>query len=446
MTAFRPADAPALLAALAFSVLGIASAARAEDLLQVLRAAQTADAQYTAARFTYQAARERPRQGLAGLLPAANATANTTWNDVNARTTDREFSFNSHGYAFTINQPLFRPQNWVVYKQNELQEQQADLVFRQAGQDLTTRTAQAYFDVLSSQDSLAFIRAQKIAISEQLAQAKRNFEVGTATITDTNEAQARFDLATAQEIAAENDLEIRRRALAQITGQRYENLVPLRTDATIPGAQPNDMNSWVEAATTSAYTVRAQDLGLEIARREIERSRYAHYPTLDLVGTHTRNVGGNAAVTGIRTDTITNAVGLQLAVPIFAGGATESRVREAVQLREKARADLENTRRAAEFASRQSFLGLSNGLAQVRALEQALKSSETALASNKLGYEVGVRINIDVLNAQQQVFQTKRDLSKARYDTILNGLKLKAAGGALTEEDIIAVNGLLGNN
>ncbi len=442
-------NVPRLLAALTSCTLGalsLAMPAHAEDLLQVLRAAQATDAPFTAARFAYQAARERPRQGLAGLLPAANATANTTWNDVNARTTEREFSFNSHGYAFTLNQPLYRPQNWIVYKQSELQEQQAEMVFRQAGQDLTTRTAQAYFDVLASQDSLAFIRAQKIAISEQLAQAKRNFEVGTATITDTNEAQARFDLATAQEIAAENDLEIRRRALAQITGLRYENLVPLRADAAIPGAQPNDMNNWVESATTNAFTVRAQDLALEIARREIDRNRYAHYPTLDLVGSHSRNIGGNAANTGIRTDTIINAVGLQLAVPIFTGGVTESRVRESVQLREKALADLDNVKRIAEFASRQSFLGLSNGLAQVRALEQALKSSETALASNKLGYEVGVRINIDVLNAQQQVFQTKRDLSKARYDTIMNGLRLKAAGGALNEEDIIAINGLLGNN
>jgi outer membrane protein len=435
---------PLLLSAVLASALS-APSARAENLIDIVRAARNYDAVYASAKFSEQAARERPPQGLAGLLPALTSSANTTWNDVSSRTTQREFGFNSHGYTFTLAQPLYRPQNLVVYQQNELVALQSEMALRQSGQDLVVRAAQAYFDVLGAQDTLAFIRAQKVAIAEQLAQAKRNFEVGTATITDTNEAQARFDLATSQEIAAVNDLEIKRRALAQIAGQRYDNLLPLRSSAQIPGAQPNDMNVWVDSAQKESYAVRAQEYAVEIARREIERNKYAHYPTLDAVVTHGRNVGGAAAITGIRTDVIQSTYGLQLALPIFAGGATQSRVREAVSLHEKSRSDLDNAKRTAEFTSRQSFLGLTNGLAQVTALEQALKSSEVALASNKLGYDVGVRINIDVLNAQQQVFQTKRDLSKARYDTIMNGLRLKASSGTITDDDIGAINALLGN-
>ncbi len=434
-----------LCCALSCFTLLAARSVSAENLIEVLRAARSYDAQFAAARQTEAAARERPVQGFAGLLPTLNATGNSIWNEAENRTSGQSLNFNSNAYAFTLTQPLFRPQNLVAYRQAELTALQADMAFRQATNDLAVRAAQSYFDVLAARDSLAFIGAQKVAIAEQLAQAKRNFEVGTATITDTNEAQARFDLATAQEIAAENDLEIKWRALAQITGQRYENLVPLKPSAQIPGAEPNDMAAWVTAAQKDAYAVRAQEYAAEIAQREIDRSKYAHYPSLDVVATHGRTVAGNTATSGVRTEIQANTIGLQLAVPLFAGGATQSRVREAIALHEKARSELDHLRRTAEFTTRQSFLGLTNGLAQVRALEQALRSSESALASNRLGYTVGVRINIDVLNAQQQVFQTKRDLSKARYDAIMNGLRLKAAAGGLVEEDFNAINTLLGD-
>jgi outer membrane protein len=425
----------------------VAQPALAENLIDIVRAAQAYDAQFAAARQSEAAARERPTQGFAGLLPTLNATGNSTWNNSTNESgpRDQRFTYNSNGYTFTLTQPLFRAQNYVAYRQGELTALQAGMALRQSANELVIRASQAYFDVLAARDSLAFIQAQKIAISEQLAQAKRNFEVGTATITDTNEAQARYDLATAQEIAAENDLEIRRRALAQITGQRYENLVPLKTTAQIPGASPDDMNTWVTSAQKDSFAVRAQEFAVEIASREIERSRYAHFPTLDIVATHGRNANTNVTSGGTRTEIEANTIGLQLAVPLFAGGATQSRVRESISLHEKVRADLDHTRRSTEFATRQAFLGLTNGLAQVRALEQALRSSETALASNRLGYNVGVRINIDVLNSQQQVFQTMRDLSKARYDAIMNGLKLKASTVGLAEEDLNAINSLLGN-
>jgi len=438
--------------ALCCALVSGSGGAFAADLLQVYRDAKANDAVYAAARATVEAGRERLPQGRALILPTVNLTGNWVETDADFRTAGPPQGpfigrqFNSNAWTVTLNQPLFRAQNWAQYRQAEFQVAQAEAQFGQAGQDLIIRTAQAYFDVLASQDSLAFIGAQKSAISEQLAQARRNFEVGTATITDTHEAQSRFDLSTSQEIAARNDLEIKRQALQQLIGRDPEALTPLRANLQLVPPQPAVMEAWVETAQRENFTVRVQEAALEIARREVERSRAGHYPTLDLVGT-VGNAGTSGSInTGVGSDQKTATLGLQLSVPLFAGFATSSRIRETLALQEKVRADLENSRRQSALAARQSFVGVTNGMAQVRALEQALLSSETALASNKLGYEVGVRINIDVLNAQQQVFSTRRDMSRARYDALMNGLRLKAAAGNLSEADLEQVNRLLGGN
>lgn len=424
----------------------------AVDLLQVYREARNNDAVFTAARATLEAGRERLPQGRALLLPTVNLTGNSTGTtgEVRPGTPNSDWNrrqFTSNGWAVTLNQPLFRLGNWAQYQQAEFQVAQAEAQYGQASQDLIIRTAQAYFDVLASQDSLAFIQAQKSAITEQLQQARRNFEVGTTTITDTHEAQARFDLSTSQEIAAGNDLEIRKRALQQLIGRFPEQLSPLRGTLQLTPPQPATMETWVDTAQKQNFSVRVQEAAAEIAAREVERNRAAHYPTLDLVGTlGNSGVTGSTGATSAGSEVRTATIGLQLALPLYAGGATSSRVRESLALQDKVRADLENSRRQAALSARQSFLGVTNGMAQVKALEQALVSSETALASNKLGYEVGVRINIDVLNSQQQVFQTRRDMSRARYDTIMNGLRLKAATGNLSEVDVEEVNRLLANN
>jgi outer membrane protein len=206
------------------------------------------------------------------------------------------------------------------------------------------------------------------------------------------------------------------------------------------------MEQWVQSAEQQSYSVRVQEAAVEVANREIERLRSGHLPSLNLVGTMGANSAGLSTIgtSNTASDSNSRSIGLQLSIPLYAGGAVSSQVRQAIALQEKARQDLETSRRTAALSARQSFLGVTNGMAQVRALEAALVSSQSALDSNKLGYEVGVRINIDVLNAQQQLFSTKRDLSKARYDTLMNGLKLKAAAGSLTEEDVAAVNRLLG--
>lgn len=434
-----------LMIALAFA--GSALNARAADLLQVYRDAAAFDAQFAAARAQRDAGLEKLPQGRAGLLPTLGLSGNTTWNDAEftARTTGttRAVEYNSNGWNVSLSQPLFRWQNWVGYKQAELAVAAAELQFAQAGQDLMLRVTQAYFDVLLAQETLATAQAQKVAIAEQLESAKRNFEVGTATITDTHEAQARYDLAFAQEIAADNDLAVKRQTLRTLTGKEPETLKGLRPAVQIGRPQPDDLKQWVTSAEGGNLGVQLAQTNLEVAGREVEKQRAGHFPTLDLVATHGQNGTAYSSTTGSGSDSKTSTVGLQLAVPLFAGGAVSSKEREAAALGEKARADLDNARRTASLGARQAYLGVNAGLAQVKALEAGVASSQLAVESNKLGYEVGVRINIDVLNAQSQLFDTRQKLAKARLDTLVAQLKLKAAAGTLNEDDLAAINALL---
>jgi len=431
-----------LCLALAFAALP----AGAQSLLEVYRDAKGYDAQFAAARHALQAGLEKLPQGRALVLPSLNLSANVTNTDLESRSKDPTISpsferdIRSRGYSLSFSQPIFRKQNFIQYDQAEYQVKQAEAVFGQASQDLIVRVAQAYFDVLAAQDTLAFIRAQKAAIAEQLAQAKRNFEVGTATITDTHEAQARFDLAAAQEIAAQNDLDTKRRALQQIAGKEYAALKPLRAQVKLSPPSPTDMQNWVDLAEKQGYPVQIQEASTEIAALEAKRNRAGHYPTLDFVASHGYNTQNASSLTSAGSSTTTNTIGLQFALPLYAGGSISSREREAAANYEKSKQDLENSRRSSALSARQSYLAVISGIAQVGALEQALVSSQSALDSNKLGYEVGVRINIDVLNAQQQLFSTRRDLAVARYNTITSHLRLKAAAGTLKEEDLEEVN------
>ncbi len=431
-----------LCLALAFAALP----AGAQSLLEVYRDAKGYDAQFAAARHALQAGLEKLPQGRALVLPSLNLSANVTNTDLESRSKDPTISpsferdIRSRGYSLSFSQPIFRKQNFIQYDQAEYQVKQAEAVFGQASQDLIVRVAQAYFDVLAAQDTLAFIRAQKAAIAEQLAQAKRNFEVGTATITDTHEAQARFDLAAAQEIAAQNDLDTKRRALQQIAGKEYAALKPLRAQVKLSPPSPTDMQNWVDLAEKQGYPVQIQEATTEIASLEAKRNRAGHYPTLDFVASHGYNTQNASSLTSAGSSTTTNTIGLQFALPLYAGGSISSREREAAANYEKSKQDLENSRRSSALSARQSYLAVISGIAQVGALEQALVSSQSALDSNKLGYEVGVRINIDVLNAQQQLFSTRRDLAVARYNTITSHLRLKAAAGTLKEEDLEEVN------
>jgi outer membrane protein len=425
-----------------------AAAAPAADLAELYRQARDSDAAYASARAAWAAAQEKLPQGRAGLLPAASLSAFTQYNDreIRLRTPgalDLSSNYNSNAFTLSLTQPLYRRQNWIVYEQAKTQIQQADAQFALAAQDLILRIAQAYFDVLLAQDTVAFAAAQKAAIGEQLAQAKRNFEVGTATITDQHDAQARYDLTVAQEIAAQNDLEIRRRQLSQIIGRSAPPLAALGKNLMLTLPDPVRIEAWVEQATTSNIQVLINEASLTFAQQEIDRNRGGHHPTLDAFATYGDSAVGSGPQGGPGSDSKTRVIGLQLALPLYQGGATASRVREAIANEERARQDLENARRSAELAARQGFLGVTSGVAQVNALEAALVSSQSSLDSTRLGLEVGVRTQVDVLNAQQQLFSTRRDLAQARYNYILSLLRLKAAVGTLTEDDIARVNAWL---
>lgn len=431
------------LSLLYFSLI-LGSSAQAANLLEIYHDAQEQDATFASAKAAYQAGLEKAPQGMALLLPTVGVSANTTYNDVDTQYRGASIfssgikKYNTSGYTLSLNQPIYRKQNFAQYQQGKSQTAQAEAQFAIAKQDLILRVAQAYFDVLLAQDNVTLAGAQKAAISEQLAQAKRNFEVGTSTITDTHEAQSRYDLTAAQEIAAQNDLEIKRRALQRLIGKLPPELAVLGNKLPLTLPEPNNMDKWVESAEAQNLQLQIQKAALEIANQEVERNRGGHFPTLDLAATY----GDNSATGGTSGgyDTKSTTIGLQLNVPIFQGGLVSSRVREAVAGQEKARQDMEDARRQVDLQASQAFLGVSSGAAQVQALEQALVSSQSALDSTKLGFEVGVRTSVDVLNAQQQLYSAKRDLSQARYNYILSQLRLRAAVGTLAEDDLAQVN------
>lgn len=416
--------------------------AGASDLLQIYKEALVNDAQFSSARAAKLAGQERSVQGRSSLLPNVGLSASVSKEraefdpDVGSTTTG-----NSTGRSMTLSlsQSLFNMATWENYEQSKLAVIGSDLQFSAAQQDLMLRVSQAYFDVLGAQNTLKTLQAQKVAVAEQLASAKRNFEVGTQTITDTHEAQSQFDLITAQELAGQGDLEVKRAALRQIIGKDAGDLAILKEGVQLSPPMPAQLNDWVASAEKQNFSVAASEVSLEVAKREIKKSRAGHMPTVDLSAlTGLSSVA--TPVSGVRKPT---TITVSVKIPIFSGFATDSRVRETIALEDKARNDLETARRTAAQSARQSYIGVVSGLAQIKAFEAAEISSQSALDSTKLGYQVGVRINIDVLNAQQKLSNTRQSLAKARYDSIMSGLRLKAAAGSLKEADLVEVNALL---
>jgi outer membrane protein len=427
--------------------MALALPARGQSLIQLYESARAYDATYQAARAEYEANLARAEQAKAGILPQVNLTANATAVEQELSTdllsTRRNLPSQSAG--ITATQPLYRPANWATYEQSKRQADIAQATLTIAEQDLIVRVSQAYFDVLSSQDSLALVRAQKSAVAEQLAFAKRNFEVGTATITDQREAQAQYDLVSAQEIAAVNELQVRRLALDQLVGHPSSPL-PLATPVALPAVLPADIEAWVAQAEAGHPAIEQTRLGLEVATLEVDKARAGHLPTLDaqLGYSATRNPRGTATNSG-RTNVNAASLGLVFNLPLFAGFATENRIKETLALEEQSRQILEAVRRDVSQTTRSAYLGLISGAGQVKALEAAEASSQSALDANRLGYQVGVRINIDVLNAQSQLFQTKRDLAVARYNVLMGNLLLRRANGTLGPDDLGPINGTLAN-
>jgi outer membrane protein len=439
------------------------------DLMRLYQEAAFNDPVLNSARFNYAANKEIYWQGLSTLLPQVSANPAATRFFQHGEGNNR--IFDQRSYTVSLTQPVFNAAALEVFKQGDLITKVADLQFLQAQQDLVIRVSQAYFDVLTAQDNVELFQNKKALIKQQLQAAQSKFEVGSATIVDANDAQARFDLANAQETAAQAELIVRRGVLEQIVGHPVPPLKPLAKDAKIEGvvADPRaktkdakgipiaesvnpklppgqELTDWIKQAEAANYGVLASQLNVDIAQSSYRGSLAANYPTVNFVGTTGFNAA-NGSPTNFNPSTtqniFNNTIALQMSLPIFSGGFNNSVIRQRAALVDKAKSDYDNLRRTAAQATRQAFTGFYGGLATVKAFEAAEKSSASALASSQLGFDVGTLINLDVLIALDALFTTRATLYKARYDTILNALRLKAQAAALTDQDLLAVNALL---
>ncbi|HMC16410.1 MAG TPA: TolC family outer membrane protein [Albitalea sp.] len=431
--------APLALAALA--TLGSAGTARAQSLYELYEDARKFDAPYLAARALADSVTYRAEQLHALRRPQVALTTNAGRTSFDLGANDS--ATRSGTVGVNGKQTLFNRANDKTIAQADKAVESARADVELAEQDLIVRVAQAYFDVLAAQEALAAAQANLKAIAEQLASAKRNFEVGTATITDTREAQARYDLATAQQLQADNDLRAKRIALDTLVGRNGVTPHPAVTPVPLDPLLPGSVEEWV-TPTETGPSVRKQRTFYEQAQLETEKARAGNLPTVDL----TAGVGrGNSQSTGLSStpngSANTSAVKVELNLPLFTGFSVQNRIKETLLLEEQQRELLEAARRKTAQDTRVAYFGVQSLQAQVKALEAAESSSLLALEATQLGYRVGVRVNLDVLNAQTQLFTTRRDLAKARYDLLVNSLRLRQAAGTLKPDDVLTISQLL---
>ncbi|MDR3391642.1 MAG: TolC family outer membrane protein [Sulfuriferula sp.] len=427
------------------SGLSLSVSAHSADLLDIYHQVQISDPTYAAARYTLEATEQKIPQARAGLLPTVSI--NGTDNQTSALTTYTgtppvQRDVNAWNWSLQLTQPLIRMQNLYAYRESKSQVDAARAQFDQDQQDLILRAAQAYFDVLVAQEGIVVAEAQVNAMDEQWAQAKRGYETGVNAVTDMHEARAKLEQARMQLIQAQNDLDDKRAALEQLTGIAPPHLAALLPGVVLPGPLPQTVQPWANEAENNNPLVRQQRMAMAVAENEISRNRAEYLPTLDLTASHGGNYssGSLTTPTDYATQGTSNQVGVQLTIPLINGGATGAKVKEAMANYYKAQAQLEEARRKAATDAKQAFSGVMNGLAKIAALKSAIASGVSAVKGNKVGYQAGIRINSDVLSAEQQLYTSRRDLVKAQYDVLLQGLKLKAAAGILGEADVIAIN------
>ncbi len=437
--------------ALATGLALAGTAVQAQSLGELYEAARVYDASYQSVKAQADATVYKAEQARALNRPQVSATGALVYNRAETpySTTATMSQTHQQSLGLSAQQSLFNRGNDRAIEQAERAIELAQAQLQSVEQDLIVRVAQAYFDVLAATDTLGTGQASKKAIGEQLASAKRNFEVGTATITDTREAQARFDLASAQELAARNDLDVKRLALESLVGRGGLSPRPLAVPVVLPALAPAEADAWVGRAEDAHPQLRQLRLAREIARLETEKARTGHLPTVgvsaSLTEAHTRLNGQTRAGTfGPLSGTgPTTNVAVQLNLPLFTGYSVQNRIKETLALEDKAQADLDAGRRGVAQGTRTAFFGVNSLRAQVGALEAAESSSKLALEATQLGYKVGVRVNLDVLNAQAQLYQAQRDRAKARYVVSVTGLKLRQAAGLLAPQDVGAVDALL---
>jgi len=465
--------------ALSCVVLVTSSNLYADNLLEVYRLAQESDPTFLASEAGTRASSERVNQSMSGLLPQLSASYSISKSSTdstgvttvigaidNPLTEDVDESLprnsasnsdsTSDGYSVSLTQEIYNHSTWLGLKQSEKRALQSKINHEGVKQSLIVRTAEAYFNVLAAQDSVAFSRAETEAVSKELAQTKQRFEVGLIAITDVHEAQSRYDLANANEIAAKNALDNTHELLQQVTGKYHYNLLGLKSEIPLRNPQPEDIKVWVERSESNNVSIKAASVALDVAKKAISISQAGHYPTLGLSasysdgGSETDSAGtrffgafADTSVTNSDGDQQNSSISLNFNVPIYSGGRTNSQVKESKQLYQQAAHNLEAERRRAVSLTRSSYLGTVAAVSSVKALKQAVISSEKSLEATQAGFEVGTRTIVDVLQQTQILFNSKRQYARARYDYVLNILRLKQATGLLTEDDLAQVNKLL---
>ena len=450
--------APALRPLVGALVLAFAAAgAQAQSLSEVVQAARSVDATYLGARSNADAAHWRYEQSRSVHLPSAGLQVQAGRQDSTSPTEvgvtqagqpiiiNETIKTNSVGGTLSASQNIYNRQNDLSIDEAQRLQDVAQSQLAQADQDLIVRVSQAYFNVLAAADALNAMNGKTKAIGEQLASAKRNFEVGNATITDTREAEARADLAHSQQIGAENDLLVAKVTLDQLVGRN--GVVPhaLILPATLPPVMPSQVSDWVSIAESDSQSLRQAQLNLQVAELEVERAKAGHLPTLVANASYGRSRAREAIDSqGSLTGSSRNAgVALVLNVPIFSGFAVQNRVNETRALEQKARTDADGVHNGVVLGTRTAFVGAQTQAAQVKALEAAEGSSKLALDATLLGYKVGVKVNLDVLNAESQLYDTQRDAAGARYQYLMAQLKLRQAAGNLTNNDLLPIDALL---
>ena len=422
-------------------IYGFSYSIQAETLLELYQLAQQNDPQLKMANQEYLATLEKRPQARASLLPQLTLGANATenWRTENWMSgNDRENT--TLGYNVSLRYALYRRDLKIQLEQADSQIKQAELTYEAARQALMERLSTRYFEVLAAHDNLKFEQSAKQAFKRQLDEAQQRFEVGLIAITDVEEAQAGYDLAVANEILAQNERDNAQEALREITGTYHRALATLKEDTPLLAPEPADIDKWTEIALEQNPYMLAVQFALETARQEVKKQRAANWPTLDWVAQHSYNevIRGNDNPSG--TFANNNNIGIQLIYFLYDGGAIRSRTKEAQQRRVQALEQLEQQRRVTQSQTRQAYWNLQSNISRVKALKQALVSSETALKSIQTGFELGTRTSVDVVNAQRDLLRAQRNYSSARYDYVLNTLRLKQAAGLLSSDDLVGIN------
>lgn len=429
--------------------IGGASAAQALDLLQSYHLALKNDATYQAALAANQAGHEAVPQALAQLLPNLSASGSRSNNSTTSDTPGymnervlRSSDYTSSSTTLTLRQPLFRMYNFALYRQAQSQEKNADAVLDKNRQDLLVRLSGAYFEALMAQEQLALVLAQKEAYGAQLKSATRAFSVGIGTRTDIDDAQARYDMSLSQELDAQQNVRYTRHQLQVIVNQPVEHLAVLnakRMELLPPS--PTKLGEWIARGEENNAELLALHANIEVAKQELEKAKAGHYPTIDLFAQ--RSISESDTNYTINSKYYTTAYGVQFNIPIWSGGYVNSQMRQAVANLEKAKQQYEARRREVSQEVRKEFQNVTEGILKVKALEQAERSADQAVFSNQKGFQAGTRTQVDILNAQQQRMNVRRDLALTRHQYLLARIRLQGLMNSLHEEELMQINSWL---